>query len=123
MKNVKTLIAKEFARVFKDRKLVFSLFILPAVLMVGIYGLIGTMAKNMSKDIQEHVSIVYMQNTPDEIKQLVKSTGFEEFADITYLNSDAVGIDKIKEDILNGDAELLVVFDKDFSEKVKNYEK
>ncbi len=121
MKDVKILIAKEFARVFKDRKLVFSLFILPAVLMVGIYSLIGTLAGKMSKDIREHISLVYIQNAPEEIKQMIRSSGYDKTADITYLSSDAVGIDNIREDILNGDAELLVIFDDNFSDAVTNY--
>ncbi len=121
MNDIKILVSKEFARVFKDRKLVFSLFILPAVLMVGIYSLIGALAGNMSKDVQEHVSIVYIQNAPAEIKQIINITGYDKMADITYLNADATGIDEVRNDILNGDAELLVVFDRNFSESVKAY--
>ena len=121
MNDIKILVSKEFARVFKDRKLVFSLFILPAVLMVGIYSLIGALAGNMTKDVQEHVSIVYIQNAPAEIKQIINITGYDKMADITYLNADATGIDEVRNDILNGDAELLVVFDRNFSESVKAY--
>ncbi len=121
MNDIKILVSKEFARVFKDRKLVFSLFILPAVLMVGIYSLIGALAGNMTKDVQEHISIVYIQNAPAEIKQIINITGYDKMADITYLNADATGIDEVRNDILNGDAELLVVFDRNFSESVKAY--
>ncbi len=119
MNGVKYIISKEFARVFKDRKLVFSLFILPAVLMIGIYSLIGTLAGSMNKDIEEHVSVVYIQNVPEDIKGLISASGFEKTADITYLSSDSVELDKIKTDILNGDAQLLVIFDKNFTEDVK----
>ncbi|MCR5823823.1 MAG: ABC transporter permease [Lachnospiraceae bacterium] len=121
MNGVKYIISKEFARVFKDRKLVFSLFILPAVLMIGLYSLIGSLAGSMSKDIKEHVSTVYIQNVPEEIKSLIKTTGYDKLAKITYLQGNASNVDEIKDDILNGDAELLVIFDKNFSEDVKNF--
>ncbi len=119
MNGVKYIISKEFARVFKDRKLVFSLFILPAVLMIGIYSLIGTLAGSMSKDIEEHVASVYIQNVPEDIKAIIKASGYEKTADVIYISSDSVELDKIKTDILNGDAQLLVIFDKNFTEDIK----
>ncbi len=121
MKDIKIIIKKEFDRVFKDRKLVFSLFILPAIIMVGMYSLIGVLAGNISKDIEEHVSIVYIQNATDDLKQIINTSGFDKGSDITYLEKDATGIDKIKNDILEGNADLLIVFEDDFSKKVKDY--
>ena len=44
MKNAGIIIKKELNRVFGDKKLIFSLFLLPAVMVIGIYSLIGQLA-------------------------------------------------------------------------------
>ncbi len=121
MKDIRMIFKKEFDRVFKDRKLVFSLFILPAIIMVGLYSLIGNLASGINRDIKEHVSIVYMQNTPDDIKALISQTGYDKTADITFLAKDATGIDKIEADILEGNADLLVTFDDGFTDKIAKF--
>ena len=62
MKGAKTIISKELKRVFQDKKLIFSLFILPAIMVIGIYTLIGQLTTSMTKDIDEHISNVVIQN-------------------------------------------------------------
>ena len=64
MKNAGIIIKKELNRVFGDKKLIFSLFLLPAVMVIGIYSLIGQLAGSMSKDIETHIPVVYLQNAP-----------------------------------------------------------
>ena len=44
---MKDIFKKEIFRVFSDKKMIFSLFILPAILMFGIYGLMGSLMNNM----------------------------------------------------------------------------
>ena len=46
MKTVLTIMKKEFARIFKDKRLVLSL-ILPGVLIYCIYSLLGSVIGNM----------------------------------------------------------------------------
>ena len=36
MSGIKHIFGKEMARVFKDRKMIFSVFVLPVVVMIGI---------------------------------------------------------------------------------------
>ena len=42
MKNIMTIIKKEFARFFGDKRLVFGTIILPGLLIFVLYTLIGT---------------------------------------------------------------------------------
>ena len=51
MKGTKNIIIKELTRVFTDRKMVISLFILPAFIVIGLYSLMGQVMKNMLNDI------------------------------------------------------------------------
>lgn len=119
MKGTGHIIKKELTRVFSDKKLIVSLFILPAVIIVGIYYLIGQMQTTMMDDINKHKSVVYIQNAPEGIDSIMEQTKFS--ADITYLDK---GKDTapIKDEILHGETDLLVVFEDNFLEKIRNTE-
>lgn len=124
MKNAGIIIKKELNRVFGDKKLIFSLFLLPAVMVIGIYSLIGQLAGSMSKDIETHIPVVYLQNAPADFSTILDQTGYREMADIRELASDAseASIQEIKDGILDGSIELMVSFDPQFSEKVAAYQ-
>jgi sodium transport system permease protein len=115
---LKYIIKKELTRVFTDKKLVISLFILPVVLIIGMYVLVGTMQTSMSNDIEKHLPIVYIQNAPDDLKKVIAQSKYK--ADIQYIGEEE-DIAGIKAEILNGDTDLLVVFEEDFLNKIKNY--
>lgn len=122
MNGAKIIIQKELTRVFKDKKLVFSLFIMPAVLMIGIYTLMGVLVGNMTKDIEQHISKVYIQNAPEGFEQLASDSGFAATADIVYLPSGG-SAEEIKNQILSGHTDLLAVFEDGFLSKVEGYQK
>lgn len=116
MKGSWIILKKELFRVFGDRKLIFSLFILPAIMMIVIYSLMGNLIGKMESDIEEHTARVYMVEAPDTLKGIAKATGYEAMADIKYMSaSEYAGKEAdIRDLVLNGGAELIVIFDKDF---------
>lgn len=120
---MKDIFKKEIVRVFSDKKMIFSLFILPAVLMFGIFGLMGVLVKGMISDVEEHVAVVYVQNAPEGLKDLIGQNGYLETAEVTYLSANAAAeeIEKIKTDILEGNVQLMVKFEEDFLAKAQNY--
>lgn len=122
MNGAKTIIKKELYRVFSDKKLIFSLFILPAVIVIGIYALMGQMINMMVDDQEAHTAVVYIQNLPEGVDGLDVYKEYAATAQITVIDA-AADTTEIKADILNGDADLLVVFDKDFIEKTTSYSK
>ena len=116
MKNLILVLKKELYRVFSDKKLIISLFVIPAVLMFAIYSLIGTLAKSMSSDIESHVSKTYIVNATDTLKSAISASEFDKNADITYLSdaeyaSQKEGLETL---VLNGELDLIVVLQKDF---------
>ncbi len=119
MKGVKYIIMKELSRVFHDKKMIVSLFILPAVMIVGIYSLMGTLLSNMMDDIEEHIPSVYLQNAPQDLDSFMSSVGFE--GEFTYLGSSA-DTQPIKDGILQGTYDLLVVFDEGFTDTINAYQ-
>lgn len=131
MGSIKYIMKKELTRVFSDKKLVFSLFILPAVLMIGVYMLMGNALEKMMTDVKEHIPTVFIQNPPKGLKEVMKTTGF--LGNIVYVTNDTFKIvmgeeevtkyiKDIKEGILQGDIELLVSFEENFLEKIETYQ-
>ena len=63
--DIMTIVNKELARVFTDRKLVFTTFILPALSLVLIYSVMGFMIQKSSLERQEHQGNVAVVGAPD----------------------------------------------------------
>lgn len=118
MRGISIILQKELRRVFQDKKLVISLFILPVVLVVGMYGLMFFLMNSADEDVEAHISKVYIMNEPQDFKQLLDNN---EYSGEVNLVQNEDELDTIKTDILNGDVDLLIVFPSDFSEAIKNY--
>lgn len=118
MKGAKFIIKKELNRVFSDKKLVFSLFFLPVILMIGMYSLIGNLAGKVAKEAEVYIPSVTIKAAPNGIKDLISANGYK--GEITYIdeNEDTT---KIKEQIKNTEHDLLVEFDADFKDRILNY--
>ncbi|WP_455715174.1 ABC transporter permease [Anaerosporobacter sp.] len=119
MRGAREIIKKELNRVFGDKKLIFSLFILPVALMVGMFFLMGNLTDSMENEVVSHIPSVYIQNAPEGLEDFINTNGF--VADITYLKADAT-LDEIKDNIVTGENDLLVVFDESFKDSIVNYQ-
>lgn len=118
MNGIRIVAGKELARVFGDKKLVFSLFIMPALLMFVLYSLMGKAMTGMMDDIETHIPRVYIQNAPEDFDEFTTAMSVE--ADTTYLKAED-SLDKVKENIKNGSVDLLLVFPENFLETINNY--
>jgi len=116
MKNMILVMKKELYRVFSDRKLIVSLFVVPAILMVALYSLLGVLVNSMNKDIEQHISVTYVVNATEDLKTCIKASGFSEGADIKYLTQADYNAKKadLEASVLDGDTDLVVVLDEDF---------
>lgn len=119
MEGIRVIFIKELTRVFKDKKLIFSLFILPVLLIVGMYTLIGTLITNANEDIEEHIPVVYIQNAPEDFKLFLKE--FENTENVVYLTTDD-NINNVKSGILQGTIDLFISFDSEFQKSITEYE-
>ena len=116
---MKTIYKKELARIFKDKKMIFSVFLLPVLIMVGIMALVGNLATRQAEDIQSHKSIVYMINKPDSF------SAFLEAADLN-IEVNTIKTDSERENVMdllrNGDADLLIEFPENFDSIIQEYQ-
>lgn len=119
MNGAINIIRKELTRVFSDKKMIISLFVMPAILVVGIYYLMGIFASSMANDIESHIPTVYIQNAPETLSSYIEGADFT--GNITYL-SIGDDVSDIKDQIVKGDFELLVIFDDEFESMIAAYE-
>jgi len=115
MKNIMTIVSKEFTRFFTDRRMIIMTLI-PAVLIYATYTFMGAMLENMLTPDDERPPWVYAVNAPDTITQLVQSAGIS----IIHINSGEV--DAAKDNIVNGDADLVMIFPVDFDALVDAFD-
>lgn len=119
MKNpIMIVMNKELTRVFSDKKMVFSLFIMPAILMVGIYSFMGKAMNSMMDDIKEHVAKIYVENAPEGFSDFIGQSGI--IADIQYAKDESG--EEVKNMIFDGTLDLYVVFEENFLNKVADYQ-
>lgn len=119
MNGTQNIIKKELTRVFTDKKMIFSLFILPAIMIIGMYSLMGALVTNMMKDIESHIPVVYIQNAPEDFEDVIQQAQFD--AKINYIISEEE-IGHIKDGILDGSIDLLVAFEEGFRDKINTYQ-
>lgn len=107
MSNILTIIRKEFARFFKDKRLVIGTLILPGVLIFVLYTLLGSVFYDSNETYSAkvvHPSSVFAAVAAPE--------GEESSFAFTEIGED--GIDSAKEEIRSGSLDLLIVFPENF---------
>ncbi len=111
-----TIIRKEFARFFGDKRLVFTTVLMPGLLIYLIYSFMGEgLMKEFHTD-EAYVANAYVQNMPDELS----ASAYELSAEWTEVSDDE--IEDIKTQIQEKNADVLIVFPADFSSQVEAYD-
>ena len=123
MNKIALIVRKELYRVFGDKKMIMGLYVVPVIVTVAIYVLIGKMTSVMTQDIEEHTSLVTIANATDDFKDAVENSGFSQNAQINYID-DATYADKkasLDEEVKNSDMDLVVCLSADFAEIADEY--
>lgn len=124
MNGVKEIVKKEIQRIFTDKKMIFSLFIMPAILIIFLFNLMGTMMNKMSSDIESHQSRVCFINPPD-VERLSVDLGKEAIIETRkgeiHSEETTAFLEEKRNEIRTGNLDLIVVFDLNFIEQVKEY--
>jgi len=66
MKNVLTIIKKEFSRFFKDRRMLVTI-LLPGILIYALYSVMGTVFEDMGKPDESYVPTAIIVDLPAEL--------------------------------------------------------
>jgi len=111
MKNTWNIMSKEFARFFGDKRMIL-MTILPAILIYVIYSFMGTLMADVFTADEDHVPRVYAVNLSQEVAPLVRDAG------INVQEVDASQIEAVKQRVVDGSADVLMVFPTDFDTQV-----
>lgn len=119
MSGIRQIFGKELVRIFRDKKMIFSVFLLPVIIMIAILSIINVLASNMENNIESHISNVYMMNEPESFQQILENSGVK--CNITAIDTDAQ-MEDAKAEILSGDADLIVEFPENLEQAVAGYQ-
>ena len=114
MREIRLICKKELSRVLTDRKMLFSIFLLPAIIMVVVMNVMTSFSENLENDVKSHAPIVYLQNAPEGVEQYLKA--YNEKMDLRTVDDEQ----KVTEEIRDGSADLWIAFPQDFLEHVFN---
>ena len=111
MKNLWTIVKKEFARFFKDRRLMLSL-ILPGILIYIVYSVLGGgVFEKIGQVDEDYVYKVYTVNAPENLAAELMLD--EELFSLTEIGKENIA--ETQKSIEDQTADLLVVFPENFS--------
>ena len=115
MYGIKAIVSKELRRVFKDKKMIMSLFVLPVILVEGLFSLIGMLVKGQMDDVQEHEPVVYIMNAPDSFLSFAQTAGLTGY---TVIDGDAKQAEDAKAGLYDALTDLVIVFPDGFEAQV-----
>ena len=102
MREIRLICKKELSRVLTDRKMLFSIFLLPAIIMVVVMNVMTSFSENLENDVKSHAPIVYLQSAPKGVEQYLKA--YNEKMDLRTMDDEQ----KVTEEIRDGSADLWI---------------
>lgn len=117
--GIMTILKKELRRVFGDKKMIFGMFIMPPLMMIIIFSLIGNTMGNMMEDVESHKSLVYFSNLDEKTEADLGSLA--ETMIIESVKDDEM--ESLKEKLKNGEIDAIVELPSDFRDKIENYDR
>lgn len=112
MNNILTIVKKELARFFTDRKLVLSTLVLPGLMIYVMYSFMGSAFS--SKSLEDYRYQVALINTPPSLVTLVEGDNID---DVSSANNDLSSYQVMLEE---KKLDAVVVFDEQFESMVAN---
>lgn len=117
MKNsIFTIMKKELARFFGDRRMAVTTIFLPGILIYVMYSFMGNALGNMFTVDEEYQPAIEVVNLPDSIKDVTDSAG------ILLKEIEEGSVQAAKDDITAKELDLCIVFPKEFDRDVASYE-
>lgn len=114
--NTITVMKKELARFFGDRRLVITTLLLPGLMIYFVYSFLGdAMMKSMLPE-ETYIAKAYVVDMPESVKEGLRSLR------VDWQQTDREQLTQVKQEIQEKQADGLVVFPEDFDEAVEGYQ-
>lgn len=115
-KDMLTIIRKEFARFFRDKRMVFTTVLMPGLLIYLIYSFMGQgMMQEFATD-DDYVAKAYVSNLPEEFSPMLENLSAD------WTDVDGENLEEIKSMIREKKADILIIFPENFTAKVDAYD-
>ena len=114
--NMMTIIKKEFARFFGDKRMVFSTILMPGIMIYVLYTLMGSFMTQQLTSEDGFVAECYVQDMPAELAPMLEQLPAE------WQSVSASDVAGIQTELNAKEADLLVVFPENFTEQMGAYD-
>lgn len=114
--NVVTVMKKELARVFKDKRTFFTSVFMPGILIYLIYSFMGTALTGLFTAEEDYNYVVYAVNAPESFRDITDALGF------SIEDTSPADAESIKQQVADKEKDLLAVFTENFDEAVAAYD-
>lgn len=104
--NILNIVKKELDRFFKDKRMVLTTIIMPAILIYALYSIIGAGITSSETVEEGYKAKCYIQNVPQSFANAFDAVNFE------LIETD--NVEESKKVIENKEADLLIVFPDNF---------
>lgn len=114
MKHILIVMRKELARVFTDKKLIFTTIILPGLLLFVVYSLMGSAMNQMVEP--EKAYDIYEYGLTSEVRTVLVTAFTEAEMEVNFISVTESEIEGIQNDIESEDKLLLIHMNPDTKE-------
>lgn len=112
MRNIFTIMKKEFDRFFKDRRMVVSTVLLPGIMIYFVYTIMGSAMGSQFHTEEEYKYRIEVVNMPALMEEVFTEDTFE------IKNVEEVDIENLSDRISNKEVDAVILFDDNFTEAV-----
>lgn len=116
LKSLLLVARKELRRVFTDKRLVITSFLLPMISIAIIYSLMGIMIGRAEEDIKSHITRLSGINVPLVIQEIIRSDKTIE------LSTENISTSEAEKALLEGEIDYYIEFDEDFDLKIVDFQ-
>lgn len=114
--NTITVMKKEFARFFGDRRLVVTTLLLPGIMIYVVYSILGNVMMKSLLPEETYVAKAYVVDMPESLRDELRELR------VDWQQADREQLTLIKQEIQEKQVDGLVVFPADFDEAVAEYQ-
>lgn len=114
--NTITVMKKELARFFGDRRLVITTLLLPGLMIYVVYSFLGGAMMKTILPEETYVAKAYVVDMPDSLREELRGLR------VDWQQADREQLTEIKQEIRDKQSDGLVVFPADFDGAVESYQ-
>lgn len=118
--NMMTIIKKELARFFGDKRMVLTTILLPGLMVYVLYSFMGDGLMNQFTADEDYVYSVYATNLPDSVSSMIDF--MQDEVKIEVKSSDGKTDEQMQDEVTNKEVNMYMVFPENFDATVVEYD-